>query len=424
MPMAIVQDHEGTIWANTETGVIRFNGTRWEHIGKDWNFPEDVPSITSEALFVDRQGTLWAGVNHTVLYLKQGSKRFEPTGAFAGWSVSIAQAPDGTIWLPDNNSFVRAISTSVSAKSAAVARCQVEAPKGRPSKCASDDSLVVKITAANDLFFDRNGSLWMTSDTAGVYRVPHPELLKDRPISKASDALQWLSSKDGLSADACTPILEDREGNIWVATRDGLDQFRDTALVSVTLPTSLIRVAIAPADGGDIWVAGTWNYVARIHGDSRDLSLVPADAFKPYRDPAGVTWFLGDSLGKWEDGRFRTVAQSPDGLATGPGTWQVAGDRFGTLWAFSNGHGFFSLDHRRWKAWATPPEVAKQHVADMFSDSTGLIWVSTYEGDIITMDREPLWTIPSSRVAPCAMSRPSPNMLRRRYGQAGQVGWF
>jgi signal transduction histidine kinase len=67
--------------------------------------------------------------------------------------------------------------------------------------------------------------------------------------------------------------------------------------------------------------------------------------------------------------------------------WQVAGDRFGTLWAFSNGHGFFSLDHERWKAWATPPEVAKQSVVDMISDSTGRIWVSTYEGDVVTMDK-------------------------------------
>jgi ligand-binding sensor domain-containing protein len=27
-PTSLVQDHEGTIWANTQTGVIRFNGTR------------------------------------------------------------------------------------------------------------------------------------------------------------------------------------------------------------------------------------------------------------------------------------------------------------------------------------------------------------------------------------------------------------
>src|SRR5271168_2674819 len=77
-PTTVVQDHEGIIWANTETGVMRFSGTRWEHIGKNWNFPEDVPHINSIVLFVDSQGTLWAGVNHTVLYLRQGSNRFEP----------------------------------------------------------------------------------------------------------------------------------------------------------------------------------------------------------------------------------------------------------------------------------------------------------------------------------------------------------
>jgi hypothetical protein len=45
------------------------------------------------------------------------------------------------------------------------------------------------------------------------------------------------------------------------------------------------------------------------------------------------------------------------------------------------------LDHGRWRTFANPPEVAKQRVADMFSDSTGLVWVSTYEGDIITLDK-------------------------------------
>jgi signal transduction histidine kinase/ligand-binding sensor domain-containing protein len=387
IPQAIVHDREGTIWANTNTGVIRFNGTRWEHIGKDWNFPEDVPRHTSTALFVDSRGTLWAGVNHTVLYLKQGSKRFEPTGTFAGYSTSIAEAPDGTIWLADSDSYVRAISTSVSAKSAAMIKCEIEAPIGTPPKCPSEDPLVVKVRTVNDLIFDRNGSLWTTTNSFGLGRVPHPERLRNQPISKNSDALQEFASKDGLSADNCNPILEDREGNIWVATRDGLDQFRDTPLVPAALPTSITQIAIAPADGGDLWVSGSFNYVARIRGDSGDVSLVPFEAFKPYRDPAGVTWIMSDSLGQWKDGKFRRVAQSPDGLSGSFGAWQVAGDKLGTLWAFSDGYGFFSLDHHRWKAWATPPEVAKQRVADMFSDSTGLIWVSTYEGDIITMDK-------------------------------------
>jgi signal transduction histidine kinase/ligand-binding sensor domain-containing protein len=394
-PDAIVQDHEGTLWANTWNGLIRFNGTRWERIGNEWNFPEDVPEETSGALFVDSRGTLWTGVNHTVLYLKQGSKRFEPTGVFAGYSNSIAEALDGMIWLSDNLGYVRAISTSVSAKSAAIAKCEVETPSGTAPNCPGEGPTVIKLRHAGSLLFDRNGSLWMTCSNSGVFRVPHPERLaerlpvrvNDRRISKTSEVLQNFTSKDGLSSDSGAPVLEDREGNIWVATRDGLDQFRDGALVPIALPKSLIRVAIAPADGGDLWGVGSWAYVARIRADSSNISLVPADAFKAYRDAAGVTWLLGDSLEQWKDGAFRKMAPSPYGFLTGPGTWQVAGDRFGRLWAFSNGHGFFSLGHNRWKAWATPAEVAKLHVADMFCDSTDLIWVSTYEGDVITLDK-------------------------------------
>lgn len=399
-PTAIVQDHEGTIWANTEAGVIRFNGTRWEHIGEDWNFPEDVPHMTSRVLFVDSRGTLWAGVNSTILHLKQGSKRFQPTGAFAGFSLSIAEASDGNIWLSDNAGYVRAIGTSVSTKSAAIAKCEVDTLRVAHPKCPREGPRVIEISGSVRIMFDHNGSLWMATESLGVVRVPYPERLRDGPISETSNALQRFTSKDGLSADNCTPILEDREGNIWVATRDGLDQFRDVALVPVVLPKSVVQTAIAPADGGDIWVAVGEKYVGRMNASSSTVSLVPADAFKPYRDFAGVTWLIGNSLARWKNGRFRRAAKSPEGLSDSLGTWEVAGDRFGRLWAFSSGYGFFSLDHHRWKAWPTPLEAAKQHVLNMFSDSTGRIWVSTYQGDIITMDKGNVVDYPAKQDSP------------------------
>lgn len=387
LPTAIVQDHESILWANTERGVLRFNGARWEHIGKEWNFPEYVPNENSVVLFVDSQGTLWAGVNHTVLYLKQGSKRFEATGLFAVWTVSIAEARDGTIWLSDNFNYLRAIGTSVNTKPASTPKCKVEAAEEVPANCLSQGPPSLKISGLYSLLFDHNGSLWITSDISGVFRIPYPQLLKSQP-SKARSVLQTFSAKDGLSADNCNPILEDREGNIWVATRDGLDQFRETPLVPVEMPTSIYQTAIAPADSGDIWIAGSWNFVARVHGDSKKVSLVGSDApFKPYRDPAGDTWLMGNWLAKWEGGAFRKVAQSPDANLGSSGFWQIARDKFGKLWAFADGLGFFYLDHRRWEPWTTPKEVAQQHATNMYSDSAGRIWVSTYEGEIITMDK-------------------------------------
>ena len=387
-PTAIAQDHEGTLWASIETGLIRFNGTRWDQIGADWNFPAAVPRNTSEALLVDSQGTLWAGVNHTILYLERGSSRFTETGVSIGFSAAIAEASDGTIWLSDPLNHVRAIGSSLSRKGAAIPNCEPSVPNGTPGTCLNAPAPVISISQPVRLLFDRRGSLWMTTDTSGVSRIPNPEFLKRRATFKVNDAVQSFTAKDGLSADNCDPILEDREGNIWVATRDGLDQFRDSALVPIVLPTSLYRSSIAPADDGGIWLGGSFVYLAHVHPNTPKISLIPTHAPQLHRDPTGVIWAWGAySLEQWKNGKFLKIASAPDDVGGAFGSWQVVGDRFGTLWAFSHGRGFMSLEHGRWRVWATPPDVVNQRVANMYAESTGRIWVATYDGSIITMDK-------------------------------------
>jgi signal transduction histidine kinase/ligand-binding sensor domain-containing protein len=380
----IVQDHDGAIWANVADGLIRFNGTRWEHIGSEWKLPENVPHGTSTAVFVDSRGTLWVGIDHTVLYLKQGSKRFEPTGVAAGSPYSIAEAPDGKIWMADHDTYVRAISVPVNAKAAETAQCGINADAAK-SRCPRGDPSEIQIAATNDMIFDRQGSLWVATGTYGLARVPYSELKKNQPIPDSSRALQKFKSADGLSADSTDSILEDREGNIWVATRDGLDQFRETAMVPVELPKSIGQTGIAPADDGDVWVTGNGTMIARIRGDSTKPQWITLNAYNAYRDPGGVTWLVGDKLRQWKNGSFRVVAQSPDGRAGSAGEWLVTADRSGTLWAFATGLGFLSLDHHRWKRWPTPPQVAKLVPIDIFCDSTGRIWVATTKRDVITM---------------------------------------
>jgi signal transduction histidine kinase/ligand-binding sensor domain-containing protein len=388
---SIVRDHDGTMWANAAYGLIRFNGTRWEHIGREWNFPESVAHFTAHALFVDSQGTLWVGIGHTVLYLKQGAKRFEQTGVVVNLATSIAEAPNGRIWMADSETYVRAISMSVSAKAAATAQCEMDTKVGVIPKCPRGDSSEIRIAdpinliVPHQLMFDRRGNLWVATDSYGLVRIPYPELQKHQPILDSSSALQKFTSVDGLSADSTNSILEDREGNIWVATRDGLDQFRETALVPVELPKSIGQTGIAPADEGDVWVTGNGRMIARIRGDSTKPQWITLDAYNAYRDPGGATWLMGDKLRQWKDGSFRVVAQGPDGLDDSAGDWMVTADSSGTLWAFATGLGFLSLDHHRWKPWPTPPQVAKLLITAIFCDSTGRVWVSTTKRDVVTM---------------------------------------
>ena len=384
--LSIAQDHEGTMWANTGTGLIRLNGTKWERVDSQWNVPQEMQHTGSTALFVDSFGTLWAGVGNTVMYLKKGSKRFEPTGAYAGQARSMAEAPDGRIWMADDTSATRMISMPVSAMSTARARCEVRALR-LTDKCPSDSQFEIR-TDALEVLFDRNGSLWVTALRHGLLRLPDPQRLKNEPIKEVEGEVQSFTSKDGLSADNCASILEDREGNIWVATRDGLDQFRDTKLVPVIFPTSTMEIGLAPADEGDVWASANFEGVARIDGYSMKLPLIDAEVYSAYRDPAGVTWLLGGSdLQQLKKGKFHRVAGAPKGLSGIGGDMQIVSDNSGTLWAFVKGLGFFSLDRHRWKALPTPPKVAKLWPTVAFCDNTGRIWVSTYSGDIVTMDK-------------------------------------
>ena len=48
---------------------------------------------------------------------------------------------------------------------------------------------------------------------------------------------------DGLSGDRISRLFEDREGNIWVATSDGLDRFRDFAVSTISVKQGLSNAA-------------------------------------------------------------------------------------------------------------------------------------------------------------------------------------
>ena len=61
------------------------------------------------------------------------------------------------------------------------------------------------------------------------------------------------AQSDGLSGDSVTRLFEDREGNIWVATIDGLDRFRDFAVPTISVKQGLSNAARCVRSGGQGW---------------------------------------------------------------------------------------------------------------------------------------------------------------------------
>ncbi|WP_263356778.1 sensor histidine kinase [Acidicapsa ligni] len=396
----IAQDRDGNIWIATDNGLTRFDGHRWEEVGARWNCPKK----QATALFVDSHGTLWAAIGHSILFLKQGLNRFEDTGEFALSTTSIAEAPDGKIWMADTQMAVRPIGMPGSPR-LATARCAAAAAsKGMRvlgPACNSASQLEIQF-GSSGILFDRNGSLWITTLGDGLRRSPFPLRLKNQPIGRFSDALESFTSKDGLSADYSFPIFEDREGNIWVGTQNGLDEFHDSALVPVVFTPQTPSVSISPDVGGYVWAASNLNLIARVHGNSTNIPMTRSAVVSVFRDLVGQVWMSNVThLDRMENGKRTRLTRLPttsttltlDGVDV-----KLGGDKSGTLWAFAKGRGFVSLDGNSWKALKTPPEITNLAPNFAYTDSTGRIWIGFTNGEIATLENGRVTVYPAEVV--------------------------
>ncbi len=79
--MGFAKDPDGTIWAATESGLQRFDGSQWRFVGKAWGVPE----MVRFSLQIDSNGTLWANsFEHGLFRLKHGLRHFERLAVAAG----------------------------------------------------------------------------------------------------------------------------------------------------------------------------------------------------------------------------------------------------------------------------------------------------------------------------------------------------
>ena len=361
---SFAQDRERTIWAATDGGLLRLEGSRWKEVGKDWGFS----GKSARAVFLDRQGTLWVATEDTLVFLPPGTRRFQPTGIRVGQVTKIAQAPNGKLWMAEVTRSVRPIPLS---------------DKRLPS-----DETEVQV-GSQGIFFDNDGALWITSIGDGLRRSPAPESLRGR-IKEFSTAVESFTAKDGLSDDFVRAILQDREGNIWVGTSNGLDRFRKTNLVPVVFPFKLHEPVWVAGDAGDVWVYDR-GVMVRVHGGRADSGHpVPGQPNSAYRDPSGAIWWLClDAIYRYDAGSYTRIALPPSfpkpyiefGIA-------ATEDGSGALWLSAEREGVFYRKKGVWHRLEAASEFAKLTPTTAFTDWMGRAWFGYVGGTIILLKDE------------------------------------
>jgi PAS domain S-box-containing protein len=356
------QDRKGTIWAATNGGLARLEGDRWKVVGRNWNFP----GKSALTVFVDRQGTLWVSTENTLVFLPSGARRFQSVGIQVGPVLQIAEAANGKLWLAETTRSVR--------------------PMPLPNKRQSPDHTEIKV-GSQAILFDNDGALWITTMGDGLRRAPAPELLRGK-IKEFSTAVESYTASDKLSSDFVRSIFQDREGNVWVGTNNGLDRFSKTNLVPVSLPFKAWYAVLATGNAGDAWVSDQ-GAIVRVHGErAYPEHSLPLPASYAYRDPSGAIWWLCyDAIYRYEAVRYDRIPPPPSFPRLYLDHEVATEDGSGTLWLAAAKQGLFYRKRERWQRLATASDLAGRFPKTAFTDWIGRAWFGYEDGTIIILDQ-------------------------------------
>ena len=379
---AIAQTPDGYLWLATQSGVVRFDGVRTVPLPLAPG--QQLPSTSVGALLAARDGTLWIGTldglvswkngqlteypslaRRTVLALLQDRAGTVWVGGLAGPAGTLcAIRGDGPTCYGDDGSLgtvVASLYEDIDGSmwvGAATGLWQwtpgpptryLATPISRGGKMTQGDhgaGLVVAVggvrriigktvtdyplhgvplpLSAGTVLRDRNGGLWIGTTAHGL-------------VHSHEGKTSTFTHKDGLSSDQVYALFEGSEGSIWVATSEGLDQFRELPVTSLPVKqgsSSPTTNSVLAARDGSIWIGTAGGLYRWDHGRTTvyrrrsNPGLADDEIQSLFEDERGRIWVSTFSgLAAFGKGKFTAVPSVPAGTKNA-----ITGDNHGGLW--------------------------------------------------------------------------------------------
>ncbi|WP_161596268.1 sensor histidine kinase [Rhodanobacter glycinis] len=379
---SLAQTGDGAIWAAVTlsggekagavqasvTGLARLSHGRWEKIGPAWNYPEK----SAGRVIVDGAGTLWVTGGESVHFLPRGTRTFQETGLKVSTWTQVCAGPDGSIWLADP-----------------VAHTILHFPVS-----LLHDHVTVSGEPLQGIYairFDHARSFWMATDR-GVFRVG-PGLIGAVPTVTTDDIEKdSFRAADGLSSAETNALLQDREGNIWVGTTNGLDRFSERSATRINLGHTPSDLITGPRS--EVWASqfGASPLLIPLH-DAKPYPLSVWFTRSFYMDRRGTLWAAMQSDASWQsralwkdDKGDLTRVTSPPGV-NGPLIDGIVGDAHGRLWLTISGYGEYTLDDEgRWEKIPVFSGNEATIAPDaQFLDASGRAWLEYYTHHAVVM---------------------------------------
>ena len=326
---SIVEDSEGSVWlARTQVtdnkgAVCRMRHDQWQCYGAADAFP------LSYALHMaaGNHGNLWVGGYSDLCLWKPGSASFYTANVAGHTRVmstlrAMAAGSGGSVW------------AAVVRRTPGLHFDHIEpaghlGPGGHPGPAVRTIVDLPGTVATNaevtQLFVDGNDALWIGTTHRGAFRFQ-------------AGKLEHIGAADGLSSDEIEAFFQDAEGNVWIATSEGIDNLRDLRVASYSMREGLTAdgaTGVLGARDGTVWI-GNLEALDVLKDGSFSVARTGAQLQSHFvntlfEDHLGQIWIGADNMLWVYDGKsFRRVehrdSRPPETI------FAVAEDTSHTIW--------------------------------------------------------------------------------------------
>ena len=396
--VGIEQTPDGFLWVATKTGLLRFDGVRFQP------FPVTAPGASLgvikafgiKALLADRRGRLWVAKDYgVVLCVDQGVTTLvvgpEIAASGDGGERLLVLDAEGAVWVCYSGGVVLRIRD------------------GQVRSFTEADGLPG--SSACQLTMDGTGQLWFAqADWVGVFREGRFRPLAQQSFQRITGAhgadgiwgyrnrQVWKLAEGGppvklgtlpddMPEVAPTAMREDRAGCLWLGTlKAGLIRFDPDGGVTAPLPQQTI-LTVQEDREGNLWAGTRGGGLSRLKPRVVELLTTGSAAqFEPVQslcqDTDGILWAV-----VWPEGRLMRRAGQAWSTLSPEGGWAifpsecVAADPRGGVYI---GTGDAGLLH--WQGGAvtetldTTNGLATNHVGALLVTASGEVWIGSRGG--------------------------------------------
>jgi len=230
-------------WMGVENGIIEINS----YSEKKWTFynsKQGLPFDYMSSVYIDYDGTLWAGTNKNGLYYKTTKSnkfvKYKISEDQLENSINFIDGYGDNLWVATKNGLI-----SINSKTKEIKRYNTA--NGLPHNninhitidlqgrvwvatnsndiCSIENGSITKyrISAGNQIIevasitIDKNGDKWIASYGNGVFQFNEKKIVN-------------YSIEEGLKSNYCYSITSDENGTIWVGHRAGLSRISNNGI--------------------------------------------------------------------------------------------------------------------------------------------------------------------------------------------------